>query len=175
LAEQPDSPGGSAVFSPCGRYRYRLERRLGAGPAIAVIMVNPSAADADRNDPTIRRVAGFAQREGWGCFTVVNLFGLIASSITMLAQVEDAAGPDNADHLARAIVEADRCVVAWGRLTKLPMHLRGAWQEVDRLARSAGKPLHCWGITQAGDPRHPLFLPRDTALKCWQSPAESAR
>lgn len=138
-------------------------------------MVNPSAADANRNDPTIRRVVQFGRRDGWGHIVVVNLFALIASRITELAKAHDAAGPDNLHHLGRAIGEADRCVVAWGRLTKVPVRLRSAWRDVHRLAQEADKPLHCWGITRDGDPRHPLFLPRDTALRVWQPPGGSGR
>jgi hypothetical protein len=175
LADRLQPPVGTATFSPCGRYRYRLERRLGAGPCVAVIMVNPSAADAARDDPTIRRVVQFGRREGWGRIVVVNLFALIASRITALAEAAEVAGPDNLHHLGMAIGEADSCVVAWGRLTKIPAHLRGAWREVQRLASETGKPLHCWGITKDGDPRHPLFLPRDTVLRVWQPPGQDHR
>lgn len=41
----------SAVISPCGTYRYRLERRWPVQPSYGqatVIMVNPSTADAVR-------------------------------------------------------------------------------------------------------------------------------
>jgi hypothetical protein len=170
LTEGVEPASGAAVFSPCRRFRYRLERRIGDGPGVAVVMVNPSAADGARDDPTIRRVVQFARREGWGRVVVVNLFALIASRIEALAEAPDVVGPDNPRHLAAALAEAERCVVAWGRLSKLPPRLRGAWREVHGLARDAGRSLHCWGVTRSGDPRHPLFLPRDTPLQPWRAP-----
>jgi hypothetical protein len=164
-----------ACFSPCGRFRYRLERRLGAGPCVAVVMVNPSAADGTRDDPTIRRVVGFGRRDGWGRVVVVNLFALVASRIESLAEVDDPFGPDNPGHVASAIAEAQCCVVAWGRLAKLPPRLRGAGREIARLAGAVGKPLNCWGVTRDGDPRHPLLLPADTALRPWRAPELARR
>lgn len=159
-----------ASFSPCRRYRYRLERRVGQGPCVTVIMVNPSTADALRNDPTIRRVIGFARREGWGRVVVVNLFALISSRIAALGEAGDPVGPDNARYLEAAIAEADICVAAWGRAAKLSSALRQEWRNAVGLANAVGKPLHCWGITRDGHPRHPLYLPRNSALRHWKPP-----
>lgn len=159
-----------ASFSPCRRYRYRLERSLGTGPCATVIMVNPSTADAWRDDPTLRRVIGFGRREGWGRVVVVNLFALIASRVRALAEADDAAGPDNHHHLAAAMAEADLCVAAWGRTAKLPRSLRGQWRQAAQLAVDRGRPLQCWGLTREGHPRHPLYLPRDCRLNPWIPP-----
>lgn len=56
----------SAIISECGLYRVRLERDLGrAGPAVAILGVNPSTADATANDATIRKDIGFgAAKDG---------------------------------------------------------------------------------------------------------------
>ena len=66
----------SAIISPCGRYRYRLDRRWGDGRTMGFIMLNPSTADAENDDPTIRRCIGFAKREGCDAIAVVNLYAL---------------------------------------------------------------------------------------------------
>jgi hypothetical protein len=47
-----------AEFSPCGDYRYSLWRMWSEeenAPRVMFIGLNPSTADATRNDPTIRR------------------------------------------------------------------------------------------------------------------------
>ena len=50
-----------AILSACGRYRYLLSRRWGDGPELGVVMLNPSTANASQDDPTIRRLYGFAE------------------------------------------------------------------------------------------------------------------
>ena len=53
---------GSAVFDRGFRYRYALVRAWDARlPRVAFVMLNPSTADAERDDPTIRRCIGFAR------------------------------------------------------------------------------------------------------------------
>ena len=71
----------SAVISPCGRYRYLLGRGDNIGvPKITWVMLNPSTADATKDDPTIRRVRDFSTALGFGYFWVVNLYAFRATS-----------------------------------------------------------------------------------------------
>ena len=73
----------SAIISACGQYRYQLTREAHdqfatRGPAL-FIMLNPSTADAELDDPTIRRCRGFAK--AWDCagIVVANLYALRAT------------------------------------------------------------------------------------------------
>src|SRR3954451_2301972 len=43
-------------------------------------MVNPSTADAETDDPTIRKVKGFSERAGYGHIIVGNLFAFRAKT-----------------------------------------------------------------------------------------------
>src|SRR5437588_2477108 len=93
---EPACSRGSAVFSPDGRYRYLLTRRLGRSRRVATfIMLNPSTADAINNDPTIRKCVGFARRWGCGLLQVVNLFALRATEPRVLRAAADPVGPEN--------------------------------------------------------------------------------
>jgi hypothetical protein len=56
----------SAIISPCGLYRYRLERVISDGPTMMFLMVNPSDADDEIDDPTVRKCIGFAERNHYG-------------------------------------------------------------------------------------------------------------
>lgn len=56
-----ERPRSGATLSGCGLYRYHLWRRWDTGPSVMWIMLNPSTADADEDDPTIRRCVGYAK------------------------------------------------------------------------------------------------------------------
>ena len=64
----------SAVLSDCGNYRYQLHRTWDESlPKCMFMMLNPSTADADIDDNTIRRCIGFAKLWGYGGLMVGNL------------------------------------------------------------------------------------------------------
>jgi hypothetical protein len=60
-----------AMFTPTREHRYVLWRRWGEGPAVNFIGLNPSTADEQEDDPTIRRCIGFARN--WGYDALVTL------------------------------------------------------------------------------------------------------
>jgi hypothetical protein len=159
----------SAILSPCGTYRYRLERGTG-GRALAVIMVNPSVADADNDDPTIRKVLGFASRLGCDRILVANKFAFRATDIKELRTAKDPIGPDNDRHIEQVLRDGDLHIVAWGSLNKLPEALRGRWKDIVRIADRVGVRLHCIGINADKHPKHPVMTGYDTPMTEWQVP-----
>lgn len=157
--------GGSAEISNCGQYRYRLTRTLAANARIACfVMLNPSTADASRDDNTIRRCIGYARQWGCGELMVVNLFGFRATDPRYLALVRDPVGPDNNDYLVggacRAIESGGLVVAAWGVHGEIRDQDRYVMALLDKLV-----PLQCLGVTVDGFPRHPLYLTRETPLQ----------
>lgn len=161
----------AAVISQCGQYRYRLERTIGMfGPVAAVIMVNPSTADAQMDDATIRRVVGFGKRLGWSRVIVGNVFAYRATNIRDLATAVAPVGPENSIYLREMLRESDVALVAWGPLAKLPRTLREEWRTVRTMATELGKKLHCLGSAQDGHPRHPLMLSYAAELTEWRVP-----
>ena len=148
-----------AVFSPDRRYRYLLRRRVGESDSRALfVMLNPSAADERDDDPTIRRCIGFARDWGYGVLEVANLFALVSTKPEGLTRARDPIGPDNDDAIRAAMKRADLIILAWGNHG---LRLPDRAARVEDMAREAGHP-HCLGITKAGAPRHPLYLPRST-------------
>lgn len=147
----------SAVLSPCGLYRYRLDRQWADGPRCCFVMLNPSTADASNDDPTIRRCIGFAKREGCGGLTVVNLFAFRATKPTALLSATDPVGPDVDRHIDAVLRETDGPVIAaWG-----------AWNKGTRakiVRAMMGDRAKCLGHTKDGSPRHPLYLRTDAPL-----------
>lgn len=160
-----------AVISDCGHYRYRLERDGPGEGRTVVIMVNPSTADADQDDATIRKLKGFGARNGWGRIIVGNLFAYRATDVRELATADDPVGAMNDTYLRMMTLSADRIIVAWGPVSKVPRRLRERWRHVwTRLPAcppvfSIGEPAKC------GHPKHPLMLAYDTPIIPWTPPA----
>lgn len=152
-----------AVLSADERYRYRLWRRWGSGPLMAFIGLNPSTADARRDDQTIRQMCFFARREGASGIDVGNLAALRSPHPDVLAADEDPVGRDNEAHLLDIISTAGTVVVAWGA------HSFAASRagKVQDLAARAGQQLYCLGVTASGAPRHPCRLAHTTRLLPW--------
>lgn len=159
---------GSAIFSPCETWRYRLERCLGqSGPVAAIIGVNPSTATAVIDDQTIRKDIGFGRRLGWSRIIKGNLFAYRATDVRALRDAADPVGPDNDGHLDQIMRDADVIVAAWGPKSKLPPPLRNRFLHMLRISDRTGKPLMCWGRSKDGSPRHPLMLAYETPLEVW--------
>lgn len=155
----------SAVLSPCGLYRYRLERQVAMdGPVYAFFGINPSTADATEDDATVRKWTGFAKRWGASRFIVGNVFAYRATDVKELAAVDDPHGPDIGDHITDIITEADILVPCWGNTSKVPPALQEFFDVLADALVSSGKPVRCFGLTKAGDPMHPLMLGYDTPL-----------
>ncbi len=147
---------GGATFArgAAGAYRYRLWRRWGEGAAVLFVLLNPSTADADHDDATLRRCVAFARRWGYAGLEVGNLFALCATDARRLRTVADPVGRANDRYLRRAALGVDLVVVGWGVAGG---HL-GRDAVVGRLlARAAPGRLFCLGRTAAGHPRHPLY------------------
>jgi hypothetical protein len=163
----------SAVFSPCGTYRLRLDREVDpllGGPVATLCGVNPSIAGAEANDQTIRKDIGFGRIHGWSRFIKINKFAHVATDVRGLANAVDPIGPENDAYIEAAIREADVFVPCWGPLEKLPRRLRGRWREVLAIAERIGKPILCFGTAQDGQPRHTLMLAYSTPLVKWEPP-----
>jgi len=162
----------SAIISECGLYRYRLERGdMFDSMATAVIMVNPSTADAGQDDPTIRKLRGFGARNGWGRIIVGNLFAYRATDVRELAKAVDPVGPLTDHHLNIIMQDADRVVFAWGPVSKQPRALRNRWRHVACMAGSLGHhPLSIGAPAKCGHPRHPLMLAYVEPIMPWVAP-----
>jgi hypothetical protein len=152
----------SAVISDDGQYRYRLDRRWGYGPRAAWVMLNPSTADAEQDDATIRRIRAFSQAWGFSALTVVNLYAWRATDPAELWTAADPVGPDNDRHIVEACVTS-HVIAAWGAHARL-----------DRIREVLALPgmdrLKALALTQSGQPRHPLYLRGNLKPEPWVNP-----
>ncbi|MET7843665.1 DUF1643 domain-containing protein [Streptomyces sp. NPDC005356] len=161
--ELQTGPHGSAVLSPCGTYRYRLDRIWNEDTAPMVwVMLNPSTADHTEDDATIRRCTAFAKAAGHGGMVVVNLFALRSKDPGQLRHHRDPIGPFNEAALIEATDDAVRIVAAWGDARRSERACQA--HAVTALLVGHGHALDCLGLTGKGHPRHPLYVRDETQL-----------
>lgn len=157
---------GFAVFSQSLRYRYILGRHWDASRGTcAFIMLNPSTADENVLDPTVRRCVGFAKSWGYGSLLVGNIFALRSTDPANLYTAHDPVGTRNDEALREIVRLSAETVAAWG------VHgaLGGRGKKVlDMLGRSN---LRSIGLTKDGSPRHPLYARRTAPPRNFEAPA----
>lgn len=169
-----------ADFSPCGNYRWLLCRSI-LGPSadeplkvLLFVGLNPSLADSGRDDPTLRRLRGFALDWGYHQLVVLNLFGKISASPAALRRCQDPVGPDS-DRVLMSWFErwsgspAWDLWLGWGEAGSL----LGRDQEVEMMIaralalRPPASPPLVIGTTRSGQPRHPLYVAAGRLLFPW--------
>lgn len=158
----------SAELSECGKYRYSLSREWDDTlPQLTWVMLNPSTADAEKDDATIRRCIGFAKRWGYGSIRVLNLFSWRATDPKELER-EDIEPLGEAPKYLQGI-EGD-VIAAWGG--SVPK----GWGRWDTYLTALMAQMHMkheisrwWslGLTKGGQPRHPVRLPYSTEREPW--------
>lgn len=159
-----------ALYSDCGAYRYLLRRDWGDGGRILYVLLNPSTATEARNDPTIERCERRARVAGFGGFAVANIFAFRATDPRDLKRAAEPVGATNDAILRAAADDAAMILCGWGAHGG---HL-GRGEAVARLLGADGHPLWHLGRTQAGHPRHPLYIGYARAPERWADAGENA-
>lgn len=144
----------SAIISECEQYRYELHRIWRPkSQLVCWVMLNPSTADANFDDPTIRRCIGYTMRWGCGGIIVVNLFALRATDPNDLCVSIDPIGSENYHYIFQASWEAGLTIAAWG--------IRGKYLGQDEKVLAQLTNPHYLALTKNGSPRHPLYLKKE--------------
>jgi hypothetical protein len=151
-----------ASFSPDGAYRWWLTREWGTGPRVAFVGLNPSTANADRDDPTIRRCIRFARDWGYSGLTMANLFGVVSADPALLVNHPDPVGERNDETLAALTHSHGLIVAAWGAFPEARIRAR---EVVEAILTDAD--WHVLGLTKDGYPRHPLYMRADCKPQTW--------
>lgn len=176
-----------AIFSKDGLHRYLLWRQLEPGlfgePQGSVLFVglNPSTADHEKSDPTCTREVDFASRWGFHRYVKANLFGFRSTDPLGLAHAKDPVGPQNLTTILDQAHTASLIVLCWGdgkggkvkqliqtESLALQAELCRVLTRVAGLLDEAPTPVRCFGVTQNGNPKHPLYLPKVSELTDWR-------
>ena len=159
-------------FSACRTWRYRLafdfapQLGIEADPRrLAFVGLNPSTARAWTLDPTVFKVARLARRMNLAGLDVFNAFGLVSTDPKGLKEAADPNGPGN-DAALRSIAADDVVLAAWG------VHA-GLGDRFAKLKELLPATLVCLGMTKAGFPRHPLYVPESVHPMPYRFPSDA--
>ena len=148
-----------ASFSICGNYRYSLWRIWDESkPLVMCIGLNPSTANRDKDDTTIRYLKKMLPILGYGGFYMMNCWAFISSNPTrLLAHRFDKVPCDyNNEVISLTAQKCTDTIFCWGNF-KL-VYESGRDKELIEMFPN-GK---CFGFNKNGTPFHPLaMMPRN--------------
>lgn len=150
-----------AIFSEDKKYRYSLWRIWEPSmEKVAFLMLNPSVANTNDDDPTTQRCIEFAKKFGYGGLYIVNLYGYIDTVKEHLRglPLEVARGPENRANIQDILSKVSRVIYAYGTAIVEP------GPEPEWLKELVPNP-YCLDHTKEGYPHHPGRLSGDVTLK----------
>lgn len=164
--------GDGAIFDRSGDFRYILWRNL-AGVEhdnfLSIIMLNPSQADAQMDDPTIRSCRRLALNNGFGGFIVTNLYAYCTPYPRELFQESARFTPNRMretdKYIALGQTFSRATLLAWGAKLGTADFAQRSQKRVKQVLQLVGKnKAYVLGLTQDGHPRHPLYVAAQTKL-----------
>lgn len=117
-------------------------------------MLNPSTADENTNDRTVKKCMKYAKAWGFGGILAVNLFGLRATDPHEIKKTMDPIGEETDAWLLKTVSEVKLTVCAWGNHGDY----MGRSKQVLGLFRKNDIEAFCLKKTKIGEPSHPLYL-----------------
>lgn len=147
-----------AFVSDCEMYRYTLLRRWNENyPAVCFIMLNPSTADASKDDRTITRCVSYARRWGFGALRVCNLSPQRTKNPKQLLPVSDGIIDNNRGWISNSVRCSDATIFAWGGYISNSKQLLEQAEEC-KLRHKGAMAIN---VNRDGTPVHPLYQPAD--------------
>ena len=147
----------NATFSNCRKYRYSLSRIWDKKKKLVLFIgLNPSTANEEVDDPTIRRCVNYVENWGYGGLIMANLFAYRVTLPSGLKKVKYPIGEDNDKYIMTLSKKADITVAAWGNNG----NLYGRDKQVFDLIPN----LMCLKLNKSGQPAHPLYLKKNIKL-----------
>lgn len=139
-----------AEFSTCGKYRYKLWRIWNNDlPKAMCIGLNPSTANASKNDNTINILIRVLSSLGYGGFYMTNLFAFISSQPEDLLTCDNPLG-ENDFKLKEVEVMCQDVIACWGNFKQAEERIKAVLPQYPN--------AKCFGINQNGTPYHPRAL-----------------
>lgn len=148
-------------------YRYILGTR-GKNPLIC-IGINPSTAEPDNLDNTLKSVERIALGNGFDSFIMFNVYAQRATNPdAMERECNLALHRENMEAFRYVLSISEKPAVwaAWGAIIEKRKYLPDCVRDMVRLGQEFGAGWYCAGaITKKGHPHHPLYLRKDEKIK----------
>lgn len=140
----------SASFSPDMEHRNYLSRIWDATyPTAMCIGLNPSTANGEDDDSTIRILIKVLTRLGYGGFYMLNLFSVVSSKPEILSAHPNPVG--NADEYLQLMSRSVETVIfCWGDFKQ------AYWRA--KVVIPMFPDAKCFGYARSGAPLHPMGL-----------------
>ncbi|MEM7617059.1 MAG: DUF1643 domain-containing protein [Pseudomonadota bacterium] len=152
-----------ATFSSCKKYRYILARTFATGTGIInFIMLNPSTATEQYNDPTVARCENRSISMGYKQMIVTNIFAYRATDPKLLLKISDPIGADNDKAIIDSAQKSNKIICAWGEYGKL---LNRGDHVRQLLKLNSNNNIYCLKLNKSGEPAHPLYLSNKLVAK----------
>ncbi len=154
-----------AILSQDRKHRLALHRIWNLNDEdnyILFIGVNPSRGDERYNDPTLTRCINFASSWGYSGMYFGNLYSYRTPDIKELqANIKNAVHPLCDINLLNMANQCKTVVFCWG-----------SWKFIDKRVEKISqilkhKNIKCFGFSNEGHPKHPLYLAKTSELIPW--------
>lgn len=157
------------IYAPnfYSEYRYILGTR-GKKPLIC-IGINPSTAQPDRLDNTLKSVERIALGNGFDSFIMFNVYAQRATNPDAMEKIcNPLLHRENLEAFRYVLSISDTPAVwaAWGAVIEKRSYLADCLRDMLAVGQEYGAKWYCAGaITKKGHPHHPLYLKKDEKLK----------
>jgi len=136
---------------------------------LIVLGLNPSTADDSKPDMTISKIIGFASRNHFDSFIMLNLYPQrtpIPDNLDLI--INDSVHKDNLKAIHKILIGLDEIniLAAWGEPIKKRVYLKQCLSDI--FDSINGCNIYWWQIgdlTVSGHPRHPSRAAYDLGLK----------
>ena len=150
-------------------YRYILGTR-GKNPLIC-IGINPSTAEPDNLDNTLKSVERIASGNGFDSFIMFNVYAQRATDPdAMEKECNSALHKENLEAFRYVLSISEKPAVwaAWGAIIEKRAYLADCVRDMVRVGQEYGAKWYCAGaVTKKGHPHHPLYLRKDEKIKAF--------
>lgn len=147
-----------AYFSHDNKFRFVLWRIWDdTKPKVMYVGLNPSTANATKNDNTITKLVKVSKHNGFGGFYMLNLYSYVTPYPECLKGNWEIMDGINNKHLLDFSGKASKVVFCWG-------NFKESQEKASELKHAFQQEAWCLFKNKNGSPKHPLYCKDETQI-----------